>query len=56
MQWGAEVVKLRKDERRELDRRMKKIMCTNDALYSRADVAHRIYVGKKKGGRRLLSV
>ena len=56
MQCGAEVVKLRKDECRELDRRTKNIMCANDALYPRADVAHGIYIGKKKGGRRLLSV
>ena len=54
IRYGAGIIKWRKDELESMDRRTRKLMTMNKELHPRSDVA-RLYVGRKKGGRGLIS-
>ena len=54
IRYGAGIIKWRKDELESMDRRTRKLMTMNKELHPRSDVA-RLYVGRKNGGRGLIS-
>ena len=54
MRYGAGVLKWRKDEIDELDRKTRKLMTRYGALHPKSNVA-RIYLPRKRGGRGLIS-
>ena len=54
IRYGAGIIEWRKDELESIDRRTRKLMSMNKEFHPRSDVA-RLHVGRKKGGRGLIS-
>ena len=54
VRYGAGIIMWKKAELEPMDRRTRKLMTVNKELHPRGDVA-RFYVGRKKGGRGLIS-
>ena len=54
MRYGAGVLEWRFDELKELDRKTRKLLTMYKGLHPKSDV-DRLYVGRKEGGKRLVS-